>query len=46
MHIDIWVADIDSEAAQLQELEAKGLQKKPLDEHGFRKRPTSPNFPA
>ncbi|HEY1972153.1 MAG TPA: VOC family protein [Pseudonocardia sp.] len=35
MHIDIWVADIDSEAARLETLGANRLQEKPLDEHGF-----------
>jgi predicted enzyme related to lactoylglutathione lyase len=36
MHIDIWVADIESEAARLEALGAKHLQEKPFDEHGFR----------
>jgi len=36
MHIDIWVADIDSEAARLEALGAKRLQEKPHDEHGLR----------
>jgi predicted enzyme related to lactoylglutathione lyase len=35
MHIDIWVADIESEAARLEALGAKRLQEKPFDEHGF-----------
>ena len=35
MHIDIWVPDIESEAARLEALGAKRLQEKPFDEHGF-----------
>jgi predicted enzyme related to lactoylglutathione lyase len=35
MHIDIWVADIESEAARLEALGAKRLHEKPLAEHGF-----------
>ena len=36
MHLDIWVADIESEAARLEALGAQRLQEKPFDEHGFR----------
>jgi predicted enzyme related to lactoylglutathione lyase len=36
MHIDIWVADIESEAARLVALGAKRLEEKPFDEHGLR----------
>jgi predicted enzyme related to lactoylglutathione lyase len=36
MHIDIWVTDIDSEAARLEALGARRLQEKPFDEHGLR----------
>jgi hypothetical protein len=36
MHIDIWVADIDSETARLETLGATRRHEKPLDEHGFR----------
>jgi predicted enzyme related to lactoylglutathione lyase len=36
MHIDIWVADIESEAARLEALGARRVQEKPLAEHGFR----------
>jgi len=36
MHIDIWVADIESEAARLVALGAKRLQEKPFAEHGLR----------
>jgi catechol 2,3-dioxygenase-like lactoylglutathione lyase family enzyme len=36
MHIDLWVADIETEAARLEGLGAKRLQEKPFDEHGFR----------
>ena len=35
MHLDIWVADIESEAARLQALGAKRLQEKPYDENGL-----------
>ncbi len=36
MHIDVWVDDIESEAARLDALGAKRLQEKPFDEHGLR----------
>jgi len=36
MHLDMWVADIDAEAARLLAIGAKQLNDKPLDEHGFR----------
>jgi predicted enzyme related to lactoylglutathione lyase len=36
MHIDIWVADIESEAARLVALGAKRLEENPFDEHGLR----------
>jgi catechol 2,3-dioxygenase-like lactoylglutathione lyase family enzyme len=36
MHIDIWVSDIEAEAARLEGLGATRLQEKPFDEHGFR----------
>src|SRR2546423_15285400 len=36
MHIDIWAADIDSEAARLEALGAKRLQEKPHAGHGLR----------
>ena len=36
MHLDIWVADIESEAARLEALGAKRLRDEPFDEHGFR----------
>ncbi|HEV8624560.1 MAG TPA: VOC family protein [Acidimicrobiia bacterium] len=35
MHLDLWVADIEVEAARLEAIGAKRLQDKPLDEHGF-----------
>jgi predicted enzyme related to lactoylglutathione lyase len=35
MHLDMWVPDIDSEAARLEALGATRLQEKPFDEHGF-----------
>jgi predicted enzyme related to lactoylglutathione lyase len=35
MHIDLWVPDIDSEAARLEALGAKRLQDQPFDEHGL-----------
>jgi len=35
MHIDMWVPDIESEAARLEALGATRLQDKPFDEHGF-----------
>ena len=36
MHLDLWVADIDAEAARLEAIGAKRLQDTPFDEHGFR----------
>ncbi len=36
MHIDIWVADIESEAARIVALGATCEQEKPVEEHGFR----------
>src|SRR2546421_2839396 len=35
MHLDLWVADIESEAARLEAMGAKRLQDEPFDEHGF-----------
>jgi catechol 2,3-dioxygenase-like lactoylglutathione lyase family enzyme len=35
MHLDMWVADIEAEAARLEALGATRRQEKPLDEHGF-----------
>jgi len=35
MHLDLWVSDIESEAARLEALGATRLQDKPFDEHGF-----------
>ena len=36
MHLDLWVADIDAEAARLEAIGAKRVQDEPFDEHGFR----------
>jgi predicted enzyme related to lactoylglutathione lyase len=36
MHLDIWVADIESEAARLEALGAKRLQENAFDENGLR----------
>jgi catechol 2,3-dioxygenase-like lactoylglutathione lyase family enzyme len=36
MHLDIWVADIESEVARLEALGAKRLREEPFDENGFR----------
>jgi predicted enzyme related to lactoylglutathione lyase len=36
MHIDIWVADIDSEVARLEAIGAHRITEKPVEEHGFR----------
>ena len=35
MHIDIWVADIESEAARLEALGARRLEEKPFEENGL-----------
>jgi predicted enzyme related to lactoylglutathione lyase len=35
MHLDLWVADIESEVTRLEALGAKRLQDKPIEEHGF-----------
>jgi predicted enzyme related to lactoylglutathione lyase len=35
MHLDIWVADMESESARLEALGAQRLQEKPFDENGL-----------
>ena len=35
MHVDLWVADIDSEVARLEGLGARRLRETPLEEHGY-----------
>jgi predicted enzyme related to lactoylglutathione lyase len=35
MHLDLWVADIEAEAARLEAIGARRLQDKPFDEHGY-----------
>ena len=35
MHLDLWVADIDAEAARLEAIGARRMQDEPFDEHGF-----------
>ena len=35
MHLDLWVDDIDTEAARLEAIGARRLQDKPFDENGF-----------
>ena len=36
MHLDLWVDDIEAEAARLEELGAKRLRNQPFAEHGLR----------
>ena len=35
MHLDMWVADVESESARLEALGATRLQEKPFEEHGL-----------